>query len=129
MAFRIELENNIEGRSLAWGPRASGCFAASHSPEATLQALPQAIKLTLSGFTNIPAMGGIGEFRYCGAGDLGSIYDRRRILTCRRRQRDQLLFPLRLEAANRRRAIWHELHQAAHIRSLCENQYQTKTGE
>jgi hypothetical protein len=44
MRFRIGLENNFEGRSLAWVLEHPGCFAYGTNGKAALQVLPQEIK-------------------------------------------------------------------------------------
>jgi hypothetical protein len=43
MLFRIGLENNVEGRSLAWVLGYPGCFAYGESGEAAIKAAPAAI--------------------------------------------------------------------------------------
>lgn len=44
MNFQIGLENNFEGRSLAWVLKHPGCFAYGTNGNTALQALPRAIK-------------------------------------------------------------------------------------
>lgn len=44
MLFRVGLENNIEGRSLAWVLGHPGCFSYGSSPEDALDKLPPAIE-------------------------------------------------------------------------------------
>jgi hypothetical protein len=43
MKFRIALENNVEGRSLAWVLEHPGCFAYGATPDLALSATPEAI--------------------------------------------------------------------------------------
>ena len=43
MLFRVGLENNVEGRSLAWALEHPGCFAYGADGDAALDNLPQAI--------------------------------------------------------------------------------------
>jgi uncharacterized damage-inducible protein DinB len=43
MIFKVGIENNVEGRSLAWVLDYPGCFAYGKSESAALQAAPQAI--------------------------------------------------------------------------------------
>lgn len=44
MVFRIGLENNYEGRSLAWALEHPGCFAYGEDGEAALANMPQALE-------------------------------------------------------------------------------------
>jgi hypothetical protein len=43
MFYRIGIENNVEGRSLAWALEHPGCFAYGETPELALSAVPNAI--------------------------------------------------------------------------------------
>ena len=44
MLFHIGLENNVEGRSLAWVLDHPGCFAYGENGELALAAVPKAIR-------------------------------------------------------------------------------------